>query len=107
MYKGHRGMLTTKARKISTKFLGRELTVKELRLLPYLDYCMKNDSCMNRSRMNEEEVESINTWIEEGHLFGTIERIWCTRKFYRFMQSILAECYMNFMAGQFLPPKKV
>lgn len=41
--KKKRGCLNPEVQKIAKGFLGREITTRELRLYPYIDYCIKND----------------------------------------------------------------
>ena len=36
-----RGMLTEDVQHMAKKFLRREISVEELRLYPYIDYCIK------------------------------------------------------------------
>ena len=52
--KKKRGCLNPEVQKIAKGFLGREITTRELRLYPYIDYCIKNDK---PEQINEEKDE--------------------------------------------------
>lgn len=87
-----RGMLTNKAKEIAKEFLGREIEVKELRLYPYIDYCLKNQFQLNR--VSKEEIVILDTLSEGGHLVYGVSYIRCTREFYDYIQDMLAETYV-------------
>lgn len=90
-----RGMLTDVAQKKAMAFLGEEITVKELRLYPYLDYCWKNGGYVDRRKLDEEEQDVIIHREKQGHLkreYGGYNTP--SRAFYDFVQDILAETYV-------------
>jgi len=90
-----RGQLTEKAQTIAQKFLGREITTKELRLLPYLQYTMMNDQKLDIRRVSEEERKILAKLREEGHIEGGASGLGVTREFWDFMADILFETYVD------------
>ena len=91
-----RGVITDKIIEKSKLFLGGEITQKELRLYPYIDYSIKN-SCQGWSydKMDLEEIEILNKLYDENHLIYSPEKVIVSRKFYDFLQDILAESYVD------------
>lgn len=90
----NRGMLTDEIQKISKDFLGREITIRELRLYPFLDYCLKNDWEWNLSKLNKEEKDILEELQDAKHLIFSISIFRCTKEFYDYIQLILAESYV-------------
>ena len=91
-----RGMWTDKSQEKAVSFLNREITQKELRLYPYIDYSIKND-CYGWSydKMDEEEIKILNKLYDEKHIVYSPEKIIVTRKFYNYIQDILATGYVE------------
>lgn len=91
-----RGIITDEIIEKSKLFLGREITQKELRLYPYIDYSIKN-ACQGWSydKMDLEEIEILNKLYSENHLIYSPEKVIVSRKFYDFLQDILAESYVD------------
>lgn len=91
-----RGVLTDKIQAKAKKFLQREISQKELRLYPYIDYSIKN-GCQgwSYSKMDEEEIKILNRLYSEGYIIYSSEKIIVTRIFYDFMQDILATSYVE------------
>lgn len=91
-----RGAITDKIIEKSKLFLGREITQKELRLYPYIDYSIKN-SCQGWSydKMDLEEIDILNKLYDEKHLIYSPEKVIVSRKFYDFLQDVLAESYVD------------
>lgn len=94
-----RGQLTEKTQSIAIAFLNRKIDVGELRLYPYIDYCIKNAGVFDLSKVTEEEMKIISILQKEGHidLENGDHTIWimCTRNFYDYMQNVLAENYVE------------
>lgn len=91
-----RGRLSKKAQEIAKNFLGEEITTRELRLYPYIDFCLKNCGIIQREKINSEEVAILEKRQAEGHLKKSGKYITVTRAFYDFIQDILAETYVLF-----------
>lgn len=93
-----RGMLCESVIDKSKEFLRREISKRELRLYPYLDYVWKNGGKFDLSKINDEEMDIINVIINEGHMM-IVEfngKIYPTRDFYDYVQSVLADTYVVF-----------
>lgn len=90
-----RGKVTEEAQKIANKYLKRDITQVELRLYPYLDFCIKNMNCYDRRKMSCEELDILEQLHDEGHVFYTVHKLFCTRNFYDYLQEILAETYIE------------
>lgn len=97
MENNQRGILTDAAQKKAVVFLGEEITTKELRLYPFLDYCWKNGGYVDRSKLSKEEEDIIIQREKQGHLsreYGGYNLP--SRAFYDFVQDVLAETYVVF-----------
>lgn len=91
-----RGILTTEIQNKANSFLKREISQKELRLYPYIDYSIKN-GCQgwSYSKMDEKEIKILNRLYDERHVIYSPEKIIVTRNFYDFIQDILAISYVE------------
>lgn len=84
-----RGKLTDEITKVAETFLGRKITVTELRLYPYLDYVMKNEQKLKIERINQEERDILSILKKEGHIEGGITGLSMTKEFYDYIQEVL------------------
>ena len=90
-----RGILTEAIQEKARAFLGEEITVKELRLYPFLDYCWKNGGRIQRGKTDLEEKKILERREKQGHCETTyIGENKPTREFYNFVNDILAEAYV-------------
>lgn len=89
-----RGVLTDEIQKVSKEFFGREITVRELRLLPYIDFTIKNNKVLGN--ISNEERAIVMEWMEKGYLTGFVSKFSVTREFYNIMQSILWLAYVEY-----------
>ena len=89
-----RGVITEKVQELAKAYLGREITVKELRLYPFIDYCLKNGGYMDRSKLSREEID-----ILHGYDKDKCERdegyIYVSEDFYEYIQKVLWESYVG------------
>ena len=84
-----RGALTKEIQKEAREFLGEELLITELRLLPYIDYCIKNGGEFSYGKINGEEQVILECWAERGYIEIGHRNVACTREFYDFIQRVL------------------
>lgn len=84
-----RGHLNTGIKEAAKAFLGREITVRELRLYPYIDYCLKNWGQIERCRINKEEIAILSNLEKERHLIMNGNVISVKKSFYDYMQQVL------------------
>jgi len=89
-----RGILTDKIQEIAVAFLGREITAKELKLYPYLDYVMKNHQKIDPNKINSEERKILGLLRTGGHIEGGASGMAITKEFYDYMQDVLWEGYV-------------
>lgn len=91
-----RGMLTDEIKKRSSELLGYEITVRELRLMPYIDYTMKNNQYIEMNKINDEEHEILHKWQDKNFIIGTLTNIQISKEFYTAMQEILWIAYVAY-----------
>lgn len=91
-----RGALSDEIKKYSKEKLGYEIYVKELRLIPYVHYCLTNSRNLEVRQINEEERLIWQQWKEKGYVKGGATRINVTKKFWEFMNEILWLGYVNY-----------
>lgn len=91
-----RGILTKEINEKANAFLHRDISQKELRLYPYIDYSIKNN-CQgwNYQKLDSKELEILDILYQEKHIVYSSEKIITTRKFYDFIQDILALSYVT------------
>ena len=90
-----RGILTEAVQEKARAFLEREITVKELRLYPYLDFCWKNGGRLDTRKIDLDELSIINNLCNTGLLdIVDVDRITPTRELYDYVQDVLAEAYV-------------
>ena len=93
-----RGCLTDEIQQEAKKFLGREITTRELRLLPYIDYCLKNAFAFDNSKINDEERNILKQWENENCLvYSWVRGIESTKEFYDFIQRVL---WLGYVEGK-------
>ena len=90
-----RGVLSKKTNKIAKKMIGREISRKELRLIPYIQYVMVNEQKIKIEHIDPEERIILRKWKEEGFIEGGASGLSITKDFWDFMCEILFEAYVN------------
>jgi metal-responsive CopG/Arc/MetJ family transcriptional regulator len=89
-----RGELTEKVQELAKEYLGREISLTELRLYPFIDYCLKNGGYMDRSKLSREELEMLLGYdadkLQRNHGY-----IYVSKDFYEYMQKVLWEAYIE------------
>ena len=91
-----RGMLTTDINKVAQMMIGRAITQKELRLIPYIQYVMCNDRKLKIQCINQEEREILATWRKEGHIEGGASGLAVTKHFWDFMCEVIFLAYVGY-----------
>lgn len=89
-----RGGLTDKIQELAKEYLGREITQKELRLYPFIDYCIKNGGYMDRQKLDSEELDILHSY-KKSDLHRDCGYVWVSRAFYDYMQKVLWESYIE------------
>ena len=93
-----RGNLTEQIRVKALDLMGKEISVTELRLMPYLQYVLMNERKFDVCKLNNEDIGIIQEWESEGYIsFETdIEnKILCTKAFWDIMCEILFLGYVD------------
>ena len=91
-----RGMLTTDINKTAQLMIGRGITQRELRLVPYIQYVMCNDRKLKIEHINQEERKILQKWREEGHIKGGACGLAVTKQFWDFMCEVLFLGYVGY-----------
>lgn len=81
----------------ATKFFEKyKVDVKKgVRLLPYLDYVVKNGGYYDIRKMSSDELIILDGLIDDGYIVKTDESILITHEFYDFMQEVLWDAYVE------------
>ncbi len=90
-----RGELTKEANEIAKKHIGREITTKELRLYPYLQYVMMNEQKLDLNKIGNGESKILQQLKKEGHIQGGVTGLFMTKKFWDYLHEILFETYVK------------
>ena len=84
-----RGMLTEE---LTNKY---NITVKELRLIPYFQYLLVNQMSVDPNKIDAEERKILKKWQDEGKItFSCSETVTATREFWDFMNDVLWDSYV-------------
>mgnify|MGYP001566902931 CR=1 FL=1 len=92
---GQRGELTKEVQKIAKEHFGREITLRELRLMPYVQYQMMNEQKIEPNRINAEERQVLSIWRKEGHIEGGASGLYITKEFWDTINQILFSAYVD------------
>jgi hypothetical protein len=65
-----RGELTDRVQEKAVEMFGREITLRELRLMPYIQHTMMNNQRIEPAKLNGEERDVLQQWREAGHIEG-------------------------------------
>lgn len=92
-----RGILTDEIQAKAKEFLGEEIDQEELRLYPYIDYCIKNGGRLDPSKLSIDEFCILNQLIFDGYIkISNEDKIEISYDFYKYMQEILWLSYVEF-----------
>jgi len=92
-----RGALTPMIQDISKKIIGREISQKELRFIPYIQYQLCNEQTIDMRRIDAEEREIFMSWKKNGWVDGgaSARSLEVSKDFWNFMSEIL---YLGYVA---------
>ncbi|EPX9606367.1 hypothetical protein [Pseudomonas aeruginosa] len=91
-----RGQLTTKVKKEAQRLLGKEITVRELRLMPYVQSVMINDQRIDLRKINEEERAILSDWRERGWIGGGAAGMTISKAFWKAIHTLLLIAYVDY-----------
>lgn len=90
-----RGNLTPKVQKLALSYLNRKISQTELRLYPYLNYCLKNFNEIDLRLISKEEKDILSQLEAEENLSIQGNKLFVTKQFYDYLQKVLAETYVE------------
>lgn len=90
-----RGLYTEEIEKKALQFF-EKFDIVALHLLPYLDFCLKNEVGISHERVNKEENAFYRRWVEQGFIIEDENLFHVTRAFYDVMQDLLWEGYVSY-----------
>lgn len=90
-----RGALTDSVTAIALERIGRPISLRELRMIPYVQYVMVNEQKIDPMRISPDERRVLSLWRKEGHIQGGASGVSITKEFWNFMCAILYESYVN------------
>jgi hypothetical protein len=94
MSKQRRGTLDDNGIQTGLSLLGRLVTTRELRLLPYIQYCVLNDRRIDSRKINKDEVEIINDWTGAGWIMNPYNDLTVTYEFWKAMCELIWSGYV-------------
>jgi hypothetical protein len=96
--KEDQGKLTSEIEALGESFLGKKLTMQELRLIPYLDHCAKNWG-FDKAYITQKERDIISKWKKRGFIdfsfYPYPGYVSIRRDFYDFMNEVLWLGYVD------------
>jgi hypothetical protein len=93
--KQSRGQLTNRIKIKSRELLGYEIGVRELRMMPYIQYVMTNEQIIDPNRINKEEREILSKWRKAGHIEGGASGLGITEEFWNIICEIIRLGYVD------------
>ena len=91
-----RGMLNERVQAASKLFFGREISIRELRLIPYIQYVMTNERKLDPNKVNSDERKILRVWKDEGHIEGGACGLSITKAFWDYTSEILFYSYVDY-----------
>jgi len=90
-----RGQLTEYVQLIATRKFGYEISVTELRLMPYIMHVMMNSQKLDPNKINEEERKILSHWKMEGFVIGGASGMEITKDFWDILCEIVFAAYVD------------
>lgn len=84
-----RGMMTDEIQSLCKEKIGREISIRELRLMPYIQYTMMNGQRLEINKINQEEREILSKWKEKGWIEGGASGLSITKEFWDFLNEVM------------------
>lgn len=90
-----RGQLTDRVKEKARELLKRDITLAELRMMPYLQYQMMNERHIDPNKCNGDDRKVLSLWREEGHIEGGASGLGITKEFWDIINEILFLSYVD------------
>lgn len=91
-----RGALTNNIKAKSKELLGYEISLTELRLMPYVQFVMTNEQRIDPTKINQKERAILSYWREKGYIEGGAGGLAITKEFWDAMCEILFLGYVAY-----------
>jgi hypothetical protein len=91
----NRGRLTDEVARIAKDVLGHEISLRELRLMPYIQYTMMNEQRLDPRKINDEERKILSVWRDRGYIEGGAAGLSITKEFWDAINEILFYSYVD------------
>ena len=92
---GRRGELTEEIRIKGTELLSHEISVNELRLMPYILSVMMNAQRIDPNKINAMERRILQVWREAGYIEGGASGLQITKEFYDIICELVFMAYVD------------
>ena len=91
-----RGVVTDIVKRVAQETLDIEdISVTELRLMPYIQYVMMDDQRLNPNKIDGKERDILQHWRERGLMTGGASGLAITREFWDGINAILWHAYVE------------
>ncbi len=90
-----RGEFTERIKEKGKELLGREITLREFRLMPYIQYVMVNEQRLDINKVSGEEREVLRIWKDEGHVEGGASGLAITKEFWDIINELIFLGYVD------------
>ena len=90
-----RGVLTPRIKQKSKDLLGYEINQTELRLMPYLVFCLTNSKNIDPSKIKNDEKEILSFWRKKKLIEGGASDLAVDKKFWDAMNEIIFLGYVH------------
>ena len=91
-----RGALTNSIKAKSKELLGYEISLRELRLMPYIQFVMMNEQMIDPNRITQEERKILSEWRSKGYIKGGAGGLAITKEFWGAVCEILFLGYVAY-----------
>lgn len=90
-----RGALTETVQQLARELMGREISIRELRMMPYIQFLCINSQNVDPNKIAAEERHVLTLWRNEGYIEGGAVDLYVTKEFWNILHQILWEAYAN------------
>lgn len=84
-----RGQLTQQITAKAFELLGKEITQQELRLMPYVQYCLTNGDNIDPNKIRADERQILSDWRARGWVSGGASDLEVSEEFWRAINTII------------------
>ncbi len=92
----NRGELTKEVQEIAQERLGRDITLQELRLIPYVQFVMVNEQVVSRHKMTPDGYVILDKWEKEKLISLNGPCVEISKLFWDFVCEVLYWAYVKY-----------